>query len=127
MRSSISPQSLPTSTLADSLHPHGAHQVVHGARRGAVNVGLLDDRRQRLPSQAGGFDRHLGASQRFEAVPVQALVAQRARERHHEGVVGRLTLTGEVDPHAAVARPQVDRLAGDLALSSANRHFGAPR
>ena len=34
--------------LADAVHPHGPHQVVHRASGDALHVGLLDDGRQRL-------------------------------------------------------------------------------
>ena len=40
---------------ADALHAHGADQVVHRARRDALDVGLLDHRRQRLLGGPAGL------------------------------------------------------------------------
>src|ERR1019366_7462375 len=43
--------------FADALHAHGADQIVHRAGRDALDIGLLDHRRQRLLGQAAGFEK----------------------------------------------------------------------
>ena len=50
--------------LADALHPHGPDQVVHRAGGDALDVGLLDHRRQRLLRQSAGLQegREVGAA-----------------------------------------------------------------
>ena len=63
-RSSISAQSRRDLALADPLHAHGADQVVHRAGRDALDVGLLDHRRQRLLGGPAGLQegREVGAA-----------------------------------------------------------------
>jgi hypothetical protein len=42
---------------ADALHPHGADQIVHGARRDVLNIGFLDHRRERLLGGPAGLQK----------------------------------------------------------------------
>ena len=42
--------------LADPVHPYGSHQVIDGAGGDALDVGFLDDGRQRLLGHAARFE-----------------------------------------------------------------------
>ena len=43
--------------LADPLHAHRLHQIVHQARRDALDIGFLDDGGQRLLGQAARLQK----------------------------------------------------------------------
>lgn len=51
---------------------------------------------------------------RLEPMHVQAFVSQRPVKRLYEGIVGGLAWSGEVDPHAVVIGPEIDKMAGEL-------------
>jgi hypothetical protein len=53
--------------------------------------------------------------QRPEPVGIQALSTEGSVQRFNEGVVVRLTWTGEVDLHPVLVSPQVHRLTGPIA------------
>src|SRR5690349_3298782 len=86
---------------ADALHAHGAHQVVHGARRDALDVGLLDHRRERLLGRPAGLQegREVGAAPELRdpeldragpGLPVALAVAVAL----HQAVGAALTMAG---------------------------------
>ena len=57
---------------ADALHAHGAHEVVHRARGDALDIGLLDRRRERLLRRSAGHEesREAGAAAELGDAPL---------------------------------------------------------
>jgi len=128
--------------LGDAAHAHGLHQIIHRARRDALDVGFLDHRRQRLFSHPPGLQKtgevtataQPGDAQLDRAGPrlpvtlavtvalyqtLSALLAvRRARQRadlqFHQPLAGKTDhLTQQIRVRALLQqRPQVHHLFG---------------
>jgi hypothetical protein len=61
-----------------------------------------------------GLDLGSGVPDGQKPMPVQALVAKAAVERFHEGIVGRLPRSTEVQRHAVLVRSTVERIRDEL-------------
>ena len=130
--------------FGDAGAAHGLHQIVHGARRDAMNIGFLDHRRQRLLGGPAGLEkrREVGArSQLWNAkfdvarsglpVPIPVAIALR-RALGALLTIGGAGLATDLQIHQALGG-EADHLAQQIRitallyeLSQVHHRFGHP-
>lgn len=71
-----------------------------------------------------GLDLSPRLGDRIEPVDVEAFIPKGSVERLDEGVVGGLARPAEVDPHAVMISPEIDKVAGKLGAIVGEQVFG---